>query len=60
MDRIDFETNPIGTMDLLKEAIENLQWCGGSNDFSPEGQAKIGYDKGPRTTISKFYELIKK
>ena len=37
---------------LLERAREYLIWCGGSADFGPGGQAKIGYDKGPRATIA--------
>lgn len=40
--------------ELLLQAQEDLIWCGGSADFGPGGQAKIGYDKGPRVTIERI------
>lgn len=30
---------------LLKKASEALTWCGGSPDFTPEGQARIGWER---------------
>jgi hypothetical protein len=36
---------------LLEEAKENLIWCGGSDDFAPDGKARDGWAKGPRQTI---------
>lgn len=29
----------------LLEAKSALQWCGGSHDFSPEGQARLGWER---------------
>lgn len=29
--------------DLLSRALEALQWCGGSSDFSPGGKARKGW-----------------
>ena len=31
--------------DILDEYIDALRWCGGSNDFSPEGKAHVGWMK---------------
>jgi len=45
-------------MALLRQACEDLIWCGGSADFGPGGQAKIGYDKGPRATIAAINAML--
>lgn len=44
--------------ELLMEAREQLIWCGGSFDFSQEGQAREGWMKGPQATIEKIDELF--
>ena len=31
--------------DILDSYVEALQWCSGSNDFQPDGQARVGWEK---------------
>ena len=46
---------------ILFEAVENLQWCGGSDDFlHGRGKAALGYDRGPRKTMDAATEHFKK
>ena len=37
---------------------ENLIWCSGSNDFSPEGQAHVGWDKCVRPALDQHTALL--
>jgi len=39
--------------EALRECVGDLIWCSGSNDFSPEGQARIGWMKGPAQSIER-------
>jgi hypothetical protein len=43
---------------LLADALGDLQWCGGADDFGPNGKAKIGYDAGPRRTIDRITKVL--
>ena len=44
--------------ETLAEAIEKLQWCTGSADFGPGGQAEEGWNKGPAKLIEKAEKLL--
>mgnify|MGYP001256695647 CR=1 FL=1 len=37
----------------LRECVSDLIWCSGSNDFSPDGQARVGWLKGPAESIER-------
>ena len=37
---------------ILDRYIEALQWCSGSGDFAPGGQAEIGWNKLCRPLLS--------
>ncbi len=38
----------------LRECREELRWMSGSNDFSPGGFARIGWDKGPGPLLARL------
>ena len=38
---------------------EQLMWCGGSYDFSPEGKAHVGWMKGVRPALDLHTALMK-
>ena len=42
----------------LDETVECLIWCGGSNDFSPEGQAAEGWRNTVIPVIDKAMKLL--
>ena len=37
----------------LRDCVDNLVWCSGSNDFSVDGVARIGWLKGPEQSIKR-------
>jgi len=44
---------------VIGELVENLKWCSGSDDFGPGGQAREGWQKGPRLAIDLGGRVLK-
>lgn len=38
---------------LLRETVEALIWCSGSQSFAPEVKERIGWERGPQITIDR-------
>lgn len=50
---------PVRELKLLSEAIGQLQWCGGADDFAPDGKARLGWERGPAKTIERLVAMVK-
>lgn len=42
----------------VKELSEALQWCGGSADFGPGGQARVGWETSVQPVLKRAIEAI--
>jgi hypothetical protein len=44
--------------ELLREGLEHMIWCSGSEDFAEGGKARIGWDKGPKKWLVKVIDFL--
>lgn len=49
------EEKPASDAALLKDAMDALLWCSGSADFAPEGQARVGWERGPQRVLDAYF-----
>ena len=42
---------------VMSDAYDALIWCGGSADFAPEGQARLGWERVVIPVLEKLREL---
>ncbi len=43
--------------EALERAQHDLIWCGGSPSFAQDGEARLGWEKGPQRTIAMLAEV---
>jgi hypothetical protein len=51
----------ISAPDILRVAIqlaEAIEWCSGSKDFAPDGQARLGWIKGPVKALADLHRVV--